>query len=371
MTELDTDFGADDEVKPFIDEHPDNYPIGPNYTYDEVEEDDDLNAKSKPPKRIKELDDSDDELDETQKHLQEQLKTNFNHLFANKNNMDDHDCVIEEEIESKEYNKEHGEQKMEPFNLREERGEGYFDQFLNYHKTKNEDNDPFYVMLDEDKDKHKNSLSDEVIRKHKRDYRQFEQTRVANVMFQNEWKALLPLFSNDNQTIEHEMQTLSKIIKQNDNSARPAKKRKLNNAKPKPKKNKLKRAWEIAPPSPSEDAEDLIPMHLTDRQLLGYKKRFELFSEKSTMLFANGDHNIYRQTRNSLIRRIGLVETKDEVLWEYYWKDDQKKQKHGPFTCKQMSEWNELYFKSKPIMFKTTRSKKWLCSQQIKLQDCL
>jgi len=56
-----------------------------------------------------------------------------------------------------------GEQKMEPFNLREERDEGYFDQFLNYHKTKNKESDPFYIMMDEEKENDKKALIKNII----------------------------------------------------------------------------------------------------------------------------------------------------------------------------------------------------------------
>eukprot|EP01084_Bolivina_argentea_P062750 114728_1 len=102
MTELDDDFEAQDELNPFepqnntntIDSNNNNnnkptngHIIGPNYLDEpeEFNEDDDINPKQKPPQRIKELDDSGDELEENEKHLQQQFKQNFNNLFANTN----------------------------------------------------------------------------------------------------------------------------------------------------------------------------------------------------------------------------------------------------------------------------------------------
>eukprot|EP00483_Globobulimina_turgida_P001352 UN01354 len=228
MTELDDDFDAQDEINPFeTNNNNHTYTSPPNTnlsapTYndeaEEYDEDYDLNPKQKPPTRIKELDDSGDELEENEKHLQQQFKQNFNNLFANNNNIDNSGCVVQEEIESKEYNQEHGEEKMEPFNLREERGEGYFDQFLNYHKTNKQNDDEFYVLMDEEKEKNKTlyqkkyQLSTEIIEKHKQDYEKFE-TANTDIDLLHEWKSLLPLFSNNTQSIKQVMQILSKSIK--------------------------------------------------------------------------------------------------------------------------------------------------------------
>ena len=358
-------------------------------------------------------------------------------------------------VESSAYNEEHGEQKMEPFNLRQERGEGYFDQFLNYHKTKSAESDPYWKLLDEDKEKdeflfnRKYHLRNDIIEKHKKEYQQFENAKT-DINLLNEWKSLLPLFQDNKQTITNAMQSLSKIIKKYDNKSfdnkRPTKKRKLNDNKTSlttnvknqsnekdtnnktNKKKKRKRAWEIesddeTKQNDNDNDNDNKNEEISSRELMGYKTKFELFSEKATMLFANGDHNIYQQTRNSLIERIKLVEDEqlfkkqkeeafkqqqyalkqqqqqreqkkkqsekeklddmladfsdqededlsdNDLVWFYYWKHDQSKEKHGPFSDKQMLDWNDLYFKTQPIMFKHKNDTIWINSDQIDLSE--
>ena len=113
MAELDADYGGvEDNSNPFQNNNnnnnnatdkytsPPNTNFGPNYEDDQDEddeEDDDLND-NKPPKRIKELDDSGDEIEENEKILQQQFKNNFNNLFANKRGLDkDTDVVVQEE----------------------------------------------------------------------------------------------------------------------------------------------------------------------------------------------------------------------------------------------------------------------------------
>merc|ERR1712176_266013 len=99
-----------------------------------------------------------------------------------------------------------------------------------------------------------------------------------------------------------------------------------NEKKKKKKKKRKKRAWEI------ESDEDVDSMkkdeenvQISERELLGYKRKFEILSEKATLLFANGDHNIYEQTRNTLIARIKLVE--DKQLFERQKKEAMEKRK--------------------------------------------
>merc|ERR1712129_382584 len=91
--------------------------------------------------------------------------------------------------------------------------------------------------------------------------------------------------------------------------------------KKKKKKRKRKRAWEIDTDeeNESENVCNDEKMKVSERELMGYKRKFELFSEKATLLFANGDHNIYEQTRDSLIARIKVVA--DKKLF-----DEQKKE---------------------------------------------
>ena len=119
MAELDDDYdGQNDPANPFATisnnskkdgnnnkdfVSPPNTNFGPNYEEEQDDEDeedaddDDLNDR-KPPKRIKELDDSGDELEENEKILQAQFKQHFNHLFADKRGLDkDTDVVVEEE----------------------------------------------------------------------------------------------------------------------------------------------------------------------------------------------------------------------------------------------------------------------------------
>ena len=228
-----------------------------------------------------------------------------------------------------------GEQKMEPFNLREERGEGYFDQFLNYHKTKNKESDPYYQLMDAEKEENpktfneKYKLNADIIEKHKADYEKYENAKTE-INLLSEWKSLLPLFEHNTQSITTAMQSLSKIIKENEDrnkALRPNKRRKLNAngsssdiyggqrmKKKKKKKKKRKRAWEIESDEENESEVNDEKMKISERELMGCKRKFEIFSEKATLLFANGDHNIYEQTRDSLVARIKLVE--NEQLFE-------------------------------------------------------
>ena len=106
MTDLDNDFGAEDEINPFdvINQpnqngnHNNHQPspqtnLGPNYDEESDDEDDDLKKLPK----YKELDDSGDELDQNEKQMQQRFKQNFNNLFANNSNIDKEDCVVQEE----------------------------------------------------------------------------------------------------------------------------------------------------------------------------------------------------------------------------------------------------------------------------------
>jgi len=94
------------------------------------------------------------------KKIQNRYKAKFNQLFNTQN---------AEAAKSREYYEYNGEQKFEPFNLREERKEGYFDQFLNYHKKK-EEVDVYYQVMDETIEKKefdkKYALSNDVIENH-------------------------------------------------------------------------------------------------------------------------------------------------------------------------------------------------------------
>ena len=370
---------------------------------------------------------------------------------------------------------------MEPFNLTEERGEGYFDQFLNYHSTKTKESDPYYKMMDEDKENdeeeftEKYTLKQEIIRKHQRDYEKFESANT-DIDLLNEWKSLLPLFDNNTQSITEAMQSLSAIVrkhgkstksksgKTNDaqssaNTERVTKKRKVSsngivsaqsvpneedtnsdavNGQNVPqnsnssKKRKRKRAWEMGSDDENQKSNDSRngTEEVSERELMGYRRKFEIFSEKATLLFANGDHNIYEQCRESLIQRIKLVEdeqlfkrhqqealrrkelaereknhnikrqteTVDDMLadfsddagdedddlmgstqngsnasrlvWHYRWKHDVNTI-HGPFTSQQMIDWNDLYFKAQPVQFKRTMDEKWLCSDELDLVVCV
>merc|ERR1712244_135073 len=105
----------------------------------------------------------------------------------------------------------------------------------------------------------------------------------------------------------------------------------------KKKKKRRKRAWEIE--SDEEDKNDsnvVQEQKMSDRELIGYKKKFELFSEKATLLFANGDHNIYEQTRDSLIERIKLVE--DEELFKKKQKEAMLQRNHNKKSEKEKME---------------------------------
>merc|ERR1719410_2966722 len=99
MVELNADFGGDEESNPFQGQQP-VAPIGPDSDHSD---DDDLNEANRPPKRIKELDDSGDEIEENEKQLEQQYKQNFNQLFANKD--ETVDCTVQEENSSKSFNK--------------------------------------------------------------------------------------------------------------------------------------------------------------------------------------------------------------------------------------------------------------------------
>merc|ERR1712228_649900 len=258
--------------------------------------------------------------------------------------IDKEDCVVQEEVTSKEII---GEQKMEPFNLREERGEGYFDQFLNYHKTKKDETDPFYCLMDAEKEKNESSfnekykLNEDIINKHKADYEKYENAETE-INLLSEWKSLLPLFEHNTQSITNAMQSLSAIIKENeDKNGRPNKRRKLNGNgasdiygiddknKKKKKKKKRRRAWEIESDEENEDNVTNEKIKMSERELSAYKRKFEIFSEKATLLFANGDHNIYEQTRDKLIKRIKLVE--NEKLFERQ-KKEAMKNRHKKVT---------------------------------------
>ena len=92
MTELDADFGADEESNPFQGQNPQN-DIASDHSDDDG--DGDQIEGQKPPKRIKELDDSGDEIEENEKQLQQQYRQNFNNLFANKD--ENVDCTVQEE----------------------------------------------------------------------------------------------------------------------------------------------------------------------------------------------------------------------------------------------------------------------------------
>merc|ERR1712062_224467 len=118
---------------------------------------------------------------------------------------------------------------------KEERGEGYFDQYLNYHQTKKKESDPFYQLMDAEKEENekkfaeKYKLNEAVIEKHKADYEKYENAQTE-INLLSEWRSLLPLFEHSTQSITNAIQSLSKIINANtqSNKTRPNKKRKLN-----------------------------------------------------------------------------------------------------------------------------------------------
>merc|ERR1712154_567197 len=75
---------------------------------------------------------------------------------------------------------------------------------------------------------------------------------------------------------------------------------------------------------------------ISERELLGCKRKFDILSEKATLLFANGDHNIYEQTRDSLIERIKLVE--DEELFKRKQKEAMLQKNHNKKSEKEKME---------------------------------
>eukprot|EP01083_Nonionella_stella_P056014 147706_1 len=56
-------------------------------------------------------------------------------------------------------------------------------------------------------------------------------------------------------------------------------------------------------------------------------------------------------------------------MWEFYWKTDGPNNVHRHFSCKEMYERNEKYFKNaaEPIMFKRMGDRQWLSSDQCDL----
>jgi len=151
------------------------------------------------------LDDSDDDIENKEEKIQNRYKAKFNQLFNTQN---------AEAAKSREYYEYNGEQKFEPFNLREERKEGYFDQFLNYHKKK-EEVDVYYQVMDETIEKKefdkKYALSNDVIENHLKKY-ELEEKMLNDKPNNNEnendldyvsyWQQVLPFFESYNENVE-------------------------------------------------------------------------------------------------------------------------------------------------------------------------
>ena len=243
---------------------------------------------------------------------------------------------------------------MEPFHLREERGEGYFDQFLNYHRNRQPTPDAFLRALDEKDEAHSKPLSEHVVRSHKRRYAQLQTTAAQreDVDVVREWKSLLPLFSHGAEplSVASEMRALAQRLEPH--RPRSRKQRRVDAAAEQPpRKRRKKRLWEEASPTSDEASGKGTgdeAASISERELLGLRRRFELFSEKATLLMTNGDHNTYQQTRDSLIDRIRMAETgqgqakskAEEKQWMYRWKHDAMAQSYGPFSCREMTQWN-------------------------------
>merc|ERR1719295_1733524 len=97
------------------------------------------------------------------------------------------------------------------------------------------------------------------------------------------------------------------------------------------RKTTKRRPWETdetveSVENAAESAEETEKM--SEREIMALKKRFELFSSGATLLMANGDHNVFAQTRETLSDRIRRAEG-EQKEWEYRWMDDATEQSYG------------------------------------------
>ena len=110
------------------------------------------------------------------------------------------------------------------------------------------------------------------------------------------------------------------------------------------------------------------------------KRVFNAPSHKDRDKWIECIKNVYENKNTSNTINIELPNSKiiwDDTnnIWEYYWLSDGcgKKNIHGPFSCKEMIQRNELYFKkvNEPIMFRRVnveQNNKWINSDSVDIQ---
>jgi len=195
--------------------------------------------------------------------------------------------------------------KMEPFNMRQEREEGYFDEFSVYHANKKDDSDDeFQRMLNDDQhdlETHKDkNIYEKHIERYRKEHEAFESKEETQEDVLKIYEEIFPILANG-ETISQAIARVGKTKRKRQDQDGPPRKKK--------KKKKNRRAWEIESDDDQQKEDELSPEEIAKN-----KEQFDILSDRSSRLTTIGDYGIYDVGKAELYRRMAMLKAQKRAL---------------------------------------------------------
>lgn len=252
------------------------------------------------------LDDSDEEVEKED----EKNRAEWANLVAANKHLDAEESRTSDVIKDIYFRKDRKEAqekiRMEPFNMRLEREEGYFDEFSVYHQNKNDDSedDGFQKMLNEDQhnlESHQDKkMYEKHLEKYHKDHQAFEDTKEEpqeDVLAI--YEEMFPILENG-ETIFMALARVGTTKRKRTKQGGPPKKK---------KKKKKRRAWEVESDDDINEEQEESAEDIAKR-----KEQFDVLSDRATRLTTMGDYGIYDVGKADLYRRIGRIKAQKQEL---------------------------------------------------------
>eukprot|EP00744_Colponema_vietnamica_P019757 GILI01027987.1.p1 GENE.GILI01027987.1~~GILI01027987.1.p1 ORF type:complete len:361 (-),score=85.00 GILI01027987.1:56-1138(-) len=222
--------------------------------------------------------------------------------------------------------------RIEPFNMKREMEQGYFDEFGTYHEKRNEDDvtDPWLEEVDAGRIsfKSKELKSVQVTEAARTKKEEADKTPAVSARDLPSIKASLCCLLQSGETPSQALRRLG------------AEAKKPRQQKPKSKKTSQEEdAMSTEAPEAKKEAEDA---EVVDEQELTRRQHFNLVTEMCDKLVQLGDYNCYSQTKEQLQASLGLTPSPSSasgVFWQYKWYAEEGAETYGPFSSKDILDW--------------------------------
>jgi len=232
---------------------------------------------------------------------------------------------------------------MEPFNLKEERSEGHFDEQGNYIWNKNEDNDEPDAWVDDyelisrlDKEMGKSVNATTASSKIYFDVNDTELEKVARIEKKKESSELL----SPSLTVDQLRQIQLEILKPGENTIQALKRlgKNCNSGSNHKKPSTVGKKTEESKKG-KEKVEVSKTPHSNEIMEIGKDKALlEKLSEVADKLMSLGIANAYHETREDVEEKLEESKQRSANMYEYKWETDDIKV-YGPYDKNQIDSW--------------------------------